>query len=33
MEELPVEEKKSGRESRHCYTEVKVPEGSTGVLG
>ena len=26
MEEMPVEEKNSGRESRHCYLEVKVPE-------
>jgi len=33
MEEMPVEEKKSGRKSRHCYLEVKVPEGSTGVSG
>ena len=33
MEEMPVEEKNSGRESRHCYLEVKVPEGRTGVLG
>ena len=30
-EEMPVEEKNSGGESRHCYLEVKVPEGSTGV--
>ena len=33
VEEMPVEEKNSGRESRHCYLEVKVPEGNTGVLG
>ena len=33
VEEMPVEEKNSGRESRHCYLEVKVPERSTGVLG
>ena len=31
MEEMPVEEKNSGRGSRHCYPEVKIPEGSTGV--
>ena len=30
---MPVEEKNSGRESRHCYLEVKIPERSTGVLG
>ena len=30
---MPVEEKNSGRESRHCYLEVKVPERSAGVLG
>ena len=29
---MPVEEKNSGRDSRHCYLEVKVPERSTGVL-
>jgi len=33
MMEMPVEEKNSGRERRHCYLEVKVPEGSTGVSG
>ena len=33
MEDMPVEEKNSGKESRHYYLEVKVPEGSTGVLG
>jgi len=33
VEEMPVEENNSGRESRHCYLEVKVPEGSTGVWG
>ena len=33
MEEMPFEEKNSGRENRHCYLEVKVLEGSTGVLG
>jgi len=33
VEELPVEEKNSGKENSHCYMEVKVPEGSTGVLG
>ena len=33
MEEMPVEEKNVGRESRHCYLEVKVPKGSTGVWG
>ena len=33
MEEMPVEEKNSGRETRHCYLEVKVPEGSTRVSG
>jgi len=33
VEEMPVEEKNSGRESSHCYLEVKVPEGSAGVLG
>ena len=31
MKEMPVEEKNSGRESRR-YLEVKVSEGSTGVL-
>jgi len=31
VEEMPVEEKNSGRESGHCYLEVKVPEGNTGV--
>ena len=30
---MPVEEKNSGRESKHCYLEVKVPEGSAGVSG
>jgi len=30
---MPGEEKNSGRESRHCYPEIKVPEGSTGVWG
>ena len=30
---MPVEEKNSGRESRHCYLEVKVPERSRGVSG
>ena len=33
VEEMPVEERNSGRESRHCYLEVEVPEVSTGVLG
>jgi hypothetical protein len=33
VEEMPVEEKDSGRESRHCYLEVKVPERSMGVSG
>ena len=33
VEEMPVEEKNSGRESRHCYLDVKVPERSAGVLG
>jgi len=33
VEEMPVEEKNSGRESRHCYLEIKVPEGNTGVSG
>ncbi len=33
MEEVPVQEKNSGRENRHCYLEVKVPERSIGVLG
>ena len=32
VEEMPVE-KNPGRESRHCYREVRVPEGSTGVSG
>jgi len=31
MEEMSVEERNSGRESRHCYLEVKVPEGSAEV--
>jgi len=33
VEEMPAEEKNTGRESRHCYLEIKVPEGSTGVSG
>ena len=33
VEEMPVEEKNCGRESRHCYLEVNVPERSTGVMG
>jgi len=33
VEEMPVEEKNSGREITHCYMEVKVPEGSIGVSG
>jgi len=33
VEEMPVEEKNSGRGSRYCYPEVKVPEGSTGLSG
>jgi len=33
VEEMSVEEKNSGRESRHCYLEIKVPEGSIGVSG
>jgi hypothetical protein len=32
VEEMPVVEKNSGRESKR-YLEVKVPEGSTGVSG
>jgi len=33
VEEMPVEEKNTGRESIHCYLEVRVPEGSAGVSG
>jgi len=33
VEEMPVEEKKSGRESGHCYLEAKIPVGSVGVSG
>jgi len=33
VEVMPVEEKNSGRENRHCYLKVKVPEGNTGVSG
>ena len=33
MEEMPVEEKNSGRERRHCYLEAVVPGVSTRVLG
>jgi len=33
VEEMSVEEKNSGRESRHCYLEIKVPEGNIGVSG
>jgi len=33
VEEMPVEETNSGRESRHFYPEIKVPEGSTGISG
>jgi len=31
VEEMPLEEKNLGRESRHFYLEIKVPEGSTEV--
>jgi hypothetical protein len=33
VEEMPVEEKNSSRESRHCYLEGMVRGGSTGVWG
>jgi hypothetical protein len=33
VEEMPFEERNSGRESRHYDLEVTVPERSTGVPG
>jgi hypothetical protein len=33
VEDMPVEENNSGKESRLHYLEVKVSEGSTGALG